>query len=104
MDGLLQSIIDTLVCYLTWLGNYMYYAVVEAIEFVLDAFLGIIAVILSILPTADLGDPNLDGGALGTLNYFLPVSLMVTTFSTIMTAWIIYLIYQWMLKWAKVAD
>lgn len=95
---------DALRCWIQWLAKTLYYYMVEAGEFFIDALGAIVNAVLWLLPTVALPDPNVDSGVLAALNYVLPISLLTGVFSAIMLAWILYRVYQWVLRWGKAEE
>ncbi|WP_152670821.1 hypothetical protein [Rubrobacter aplysinae] len=75
---------------------------VDGIEFITDAIIGAIAAVLSLLPQHELGNPLDNNRVLGAVNYFLPLGIVTAGFSGIMTAWIAYRVYQWLVATANV--
>lgn len=96
------TLIEVVICYVKWAVLSVWSYGVDAFELVLDIFAAIVNAMLLILPNAVLDEPALDSGLMGNINYFIPFGLLVAEFSTIMMAWIIYRLYQWVLRWGKV--
>ncbi len=99
-----EALWTTMGCWIAWLVCAMKVAVIESCEFVLTAIVLAINVMLLVLPTFALEEPKMDSGVVGFLNYFIPLTMLTASFTAIMTAWILYRIFQWALKWAKAAD
>lgn len=102
--GFLEALWTTFTCWMVFLGNYFQYAMIEALDFIVDVFGLVIAAILWVLPTFVLEEPQLEGTAVGWLNYFIPLDFILAGFSAIMLAWILYRLYVVVLRWTKVAD
>lgn len=96
-----MGIFESLACWIRWLAAELYYYMVEAVEFVLDALLAVVGLLIALLPRVALERPDLDQTVLGIVNYVIPVGEILVAFGVIMMAWIIYRIYQIMLRWAK---
>ncbi len=99
-----MEIFDALRCWIRWLAGMFYYYMVEAVEVVLDALALAVNAVLFLLPQVAFDEPDVDSGIVGALNYIVPVGYFVNMFGLIMVAWVVYRIYQWILKWGKAAD
>lgn len=97
--------LETIVCWIKWAVQTAWSYGVDAFELVLSVLINAANVALALLPTAELGgEPNIQNGVLGLFNYVLPVGPLMAEFTLLMTCWILYRVYQWLLKWAKGAD
>lgn len=99
-----MGIFEALACWIRWLAGTMRKVIVESVEFVLDAILGAVNVVLGLLPqdpTGGIPDDGIVNNALDWANYLLPIGPLFAEFTLIMTAWILYRLYQWLLGFAK---
>lgn len=94
--------LETIICWIKWAVHAVGQTMLTVLDFVLSVLIVAVNAVIFFLPK-DLTKPSgdLDGGMLGTLNYFVPLGIIVGQFGFIMVAWIIYRIYQWLLRWAK---
>lgn len=99
-----MDIFDSLACWIAWLAQEMWFYFVETLEALLDVLVAVANAIFSVLPTVDLPEPSADGGVVGALNYVVPVDVYLVTATTIISAWIIYKIVEWGLRWAKAEE
>lgn len=92
---------DWLVCWIIWAVKTMGSIITDVFTLVIGAIIQAANVALGLLPTFSVGTPTLDGGLIGNLNYFIPFGPLLVEFSAFIGAWILYRIYQYVLKWAK---
>lgn len=95
--------IDRIVCLVKWAVHAIGQTILDVLDFLLSVVIQAVNIAISILPndpTNTDGDA-IGGGVLGTLNYFVPLGVIVGQFGLIMTAWILYRLFQWLLRWAK---
>lgn len=98
----MASVIDTLVCWIRWAVKTAASYGLDAIEFIFDVFVEALNVMASVLPSDSVdGSGTIDGGILGAVNYVIPLGGITAQFSLLMTAWIAYRVYQWLLGFAK---
>jgi len=98
------GIFEALKCWITWLAKSIYYYMVEGVELVIDALAAAANVILGILPSVALPEPELDSGVVGMINFFVPIEVFLSVALAIMVAWVLYRIYVWGLRWAKAEE
>jgi hypothetical protein len=96
--------LETLWCWLGYIVAMMRYSVIEALDFVVDALLLPVILLLGLLPTFTLDEPQLDEGPVGWIAYFIPIGSILVGFTAIMTCWILYRLVVVILRWTKVAD
>lgn len=93
--------LDSIICTIRWavaqIGNVM----LEVVEFILTALIVAVNAVVSLLPNDPTGEASAPSGAIAIFNYFIPMGAIVGQFSLVMTAWILYRLYQWLLRWAK---
>ncbi len=99
-----MGIFDALKCWITWLAKSVYYYGVEGAELILDSFAAVANVLLAVLPTVALPAPDLDGGIVGFINYFVPVDVLLLVATAVMTAWVLYRNSQWGMRCAKAQE
>lgn len=98
-----MGIFEALRCWIGWLAKTLYYYMIEAVEFVLDAIALAINAVISILPSVERPNiDSIDGGILGMINYVIPLGVIFGWCTLIMICWVLYRLYQWLLAWGKV--
>jgi len=95
------NLIETIICYIKWLVVTVWSYGVDVLEMILDVLLGAVGLALSVLPTAELESPSLESGLVGQLNYFIPFGPLMVEFGVVMVAWVVYRLYQYLIRWAK---
>lgn len=94
--------LETIICMVKWAVHAVGQTMLTVLDFVLTALIVAVNAVVWLLPSDPTGEGQpLDGGMLGTLNYFIPLGIIVSQFGLIMVAWILYRIYQWLLRFAK---
>lgn len=93
--------IDTIICLVQWAVHAIGQTILSVLDFVISALIIAVNAIVVLLPNDPTDEAQAPGGPLGMLNYFIPMEFIVSQFGLLMTAWIIYRLYQWLLRWAK---
>lgn len=99
-----MSIVDLVICYVTWAVVTLYSYMLDAFKVVLHGLFFAVNAVLWLLPHVAFDDPQMDGGVVGFLNYVLPLGALIAEFTAIMFAWILYRLYEWLLRWGKVVE
>jgi hypothetical protein len=97
----MAGLFEFLICWFKWAVITTWSYAVDAFTLILTAVIAVVNLFLALLPHVALEEPSLDSGLVGHLNYFIPFGPLMAEFGVIMVAWIIYRIYQWLLKFAK---
>ena len=93
--------IDTVICLVKWAVHAIGQTMLTVLDFVLSALIIAVNAIVAFLPNDPTSAPQSIGGPLGMLNYFIPMEFIVGQFGLLMVAWILYRLYEWLLRWAK---
>lgn len=94
--------LDTIICWIKWAVHAVGQTMLTVVDLILSALILAVNAIVWLLPNDPTGEAgSIDGGILGALNYFVPVGFIVGQFGVIMIAWMLYRLYQWLLRWAK---
>lgn len=91
-----------LICWLKWAVHALAQTFLDALDFLLTGAVLLVNLALAVLPAAAVArtDP-LDGKMLGTLNYFIPIGMIVSQLGVFIVAWGLYRFYQWLIRFAK---
>ena len=93
--------LNSIWCMVRWAVHEIGQTILTVIDFILTIFIVSVNAVVSLLPNDPTDAPHPIGGALGMLNYFIPMEFIVSQFGLLMTAWILYRVYAWVLRWAK---
>jgi len=86
---------------LTGIGQLALWAFVSAVNLVIAALGGFIALVIGLFPQLPTAPGPPDSGVLQWVNYFLPLGGLVALFTTFVAVWISFLGIRVALRWAK---
>ncbi len=93
--------IESIICIVKWAVHAVGQTMLSVVDFLLTVLIGAVNLLVVLLPNDPTKEPKAIGGALGVLNYFVPMEFIVGQFGVLMVAWILYRLYAWLLRWAK---
>jgi hypothetical protein len=96
-----KRMIETVICLVKWAVHTIGQTVLTVVDFIATALIIAVNAIVAFLPNDPSESPDPIGGPLGMLNYFIPMEFIVGNFGLLMVAWVLYRLYEWLLRWAK---
>lgn len=99
--GLFSSIVGTLANLAKFVGHWVLWAIVSFINLLVIALGAFIGLVASLLPDMPTNSASVSGSWVGWLNYYMPISELVTGLLVWVGLWVAFLVIRIPLKWAK---
>ena len=103
LTGLLSPLFDFLKCLALWLVGALLAGLITLLNFLLVPLAALAQLGLSLLPSVTLSPASIPslGGAMGVVDYFLPVALLLSTASVVLTVRLSLPLVRLLLRWVK---
>lgn len=88
-------------CYIEWAVISMWSYFIDTVKLMLSVLITAVNLALSVLPTAAIEEVNVEESLIGKINYFIPIPELMAEFTIVMIAWIVYRIWQYLLRWGR---
>lgn len=99
--GILDPLIGLLVGLAKFVGHWVLWALISAINLLVAAIGAVIGGFLSLLPDMPTAGGTFGGSWVGWLNYYIPVAELVAGLVIWVGLWLLYLVVRIPLRWVK---
>jgi hypothetical protein len=95
------SFLSAILCAIENLALSILAVITLAFNGLIVAVAGLLVIVFALLPTMPSQPPALDSGVLGTLNWFVNLSALVTLWGVLLGLWLVMLGIRVALRWLR---